>query len=56
MRFGDGLAAATTLVGVHLFALTTPSYFLINVGLVTVWLLIAVVVVREHRRLVARSE
>jgi AAA family ATP:ADP antiporter len=55
VRIGDGLAAATTLVGVHLFALSTPSYFAINVGLVTLWLLLAVVVVREHRRLSEQS-
>ena len=51
VRFGDGLAAVTILIGVHLFALSTQSFFLINVVLVIIWLLIAVVVVREHRRL-----
>ena len=34
VRFGDGLAAATILVGVHLFALSTQSFFLVNVALV----------------------
>src|SRR5262245_39701820 len=51
VRLGDGLAAATTLVGVHLLALSTPSYFVINIGLTVVWLLLCIVVVREHRRL-----
>lgn len=51
VRFGDGLAAATTLVGVHLLALTTQSFFLVNVGLALAWLVIALIVVREHRRL-----
>jgi len=55
VRFGDGLAAATTLVGIHLFALTTRSFFLINVALTLVWLLIAVDVVFEHRRLILRD-
>ncbi len=55
VRVGDGLAAATILVGVHLFALSTQSFFLINVVLVVAWLLIAVVVVREHGRLVPRT-
>src|SRR6185369_9734760 len=55
VRAGDGLAAATTLVGIHFLALTTRSYFLINVALTVVWLLIAIDVVVEYRRLVARS-
>jgi AAA family ATP:ADP antiporter len=49
VRFGDRLAAATTLVGVHLFALSTRSFFLVNVALVLAWLAVAIVVVREHR-------
>lgn len=51
VRIGDGLAAATTLVGVHFLALETQSYFVVNVALVVVWLLLGIVVVREHRRL-----
>jgi AAA family ATP:ADP antiporter len=51
VRIGDGLAAATTLVGVHVFALATESYFVVNLALVALWLLLGVVVVREHRRL-----
>jgi AAA family ATP:ADP antiporter len=51
VRFGDGLAAMTILLGVHLFALSTQEFFVINVVLVTIWLLLAIVVVREHRRL-----
>ena len=51
VRFGDGLAALTVLVGVNLWALPTASYFAINVGLVLVWLALAVVVIREYRRL-----
>jgi len=53
VRFGDGLAAATILLGIHFFALTTQGFFLVNVALVLAWLAIALVVVREHRRLVA---
>ena len=55
VRFGDGLAAATTMVGVHLLVLSTQSFFLLNVALVVVWLGIAVLVVREHRRLAQRT-
>jgi len=53
VRVGDGLAAATVVVAVRLFALPTPTLFLFNVALVLVWLSIAVVVVRGHRRLAA---
>ena len=55
VRFGDGLAAVTILVGVHLFTLSTQSFFVINAALVVAWLLIASVVVHEHRRLVTRE-
>jgi AAA family ATP:ADP antiporter len=55
VRVGDGLAAGTILLGVHLFALSTQAFFLINVVLVVAWLLTAVVVVREHRRLEPRA-
>jgi AAA family ATP:ADP antiporter len=55
VRFGDGLAAVTILVGVHLFALSTRSFFLVNAVLVVGWLLIALVVAREHRRLTQRQ-
>lgn len=50
-RIGDGIAAVTVLVGVQLLALPTASYFVINVGLVVVWIALALVVVGEHRRL-----
>jgi AAA family ATP:ADP antiporter len=53
VRVGDGLAAATVLVGVQVFALSTRSFFLFNVALVALWLTCAAVVVREHTRLTA---
>jgi AAA family ATP:ADP antiporter len=48
-RAGDGFAAATVMVGVHLFALTTEGFLGVNVALVGLWLAAAWVVVREHR-------
>jgi AAA family ATP:ADP antiporter len=51
VRIGDGIAAATVLVGVQLLALPIGSFFAINVGLVLVWFALTLVVVREHRRL-----
>jgi AAA family ATP:ADP antiporter len=53
VRFGDGLAALTVLVGVHLLDLSTRSFFLLNSSLALLWLLIGWSVVREHGRLVA---
>jgi AAA family ATP:ADP antiporter len=53
VRLGDGFAAGTVLLGVHLFQLSTRSFFLVNVALVLAWLVIAALLVREHARLAA---
>ena len=50
VRLGDGLAAITVLVGVHVLALATVEFFVFNVMLVLCWLLAGVLLVREHRR------
>jgi AAA family ATP:ADP antiporter len=50
VRVGDGIAALTVLVGVHLLALSTQSFFVLNVVLVLIWIILAFVVIREHRR------
>ncbi len=50
VRLGDGLAAGTVLVGVHLLALTTGAFFVFNVFLVLCWLVAGVLLIREHRR------
>jgi len=50
VRLGDGLAAITVLVGVHLLALSTSGFFVFNVFLVLCWLVAGVLLVREHRR------
>jgi AAA family ATP:ADP antiporter len=52
VRLGDGCAALTVMLGVHLLALSTRSFFLVNVALVLVWLSAALVIVREHGRLI----
>ncbi len=51
VRIGDGIAALTVLVGIGLLALPTSYFFILNVGLVLVWIALAFVVIREHRRL-----
>ena len=50
VRLGDGLAAITVLVGVHLLALSTSGFFVFNVFLVLCWLVVGVLLVKEHRR------
>ena len=51
VRIGDGIAALTVLVGVQFMALSTQSFFVLNVALVLIWIAFALVVIREHRRL-----
>jgi len=55
VRMGDGIAALTVLVGVQILALSTQSFFVLNVGLVFIWIVLAFVVIREHRRISEQS-
>jgi len=50
VRLGDGLAAVTVLVGVHLLAMSTQSFFVFNVSLVICWLAFTLMMIREHRK------
>ena len=50
VRLGDGLAAITVLVGVHLLMLSTQGFFVFNIFLVLCWLVVGVLLVKEHRR------
>ena len=51
VRLGDGIAALTVLIGVQILALSTQMFFVLNVVLVFIWIALAFVVIREHRRL-----
>jgi AAA family ATP:ADP antiporter len=51
VRIGDGFAALTILVGIQILALSTVSFFIINVALILLWIALALVVIREHRRM-----
>lgn len=51
VRAGDGMAALTIFVGIQQLALRTSTLFWLNVALVFVWLGVAWVVIRQHRRL-----
>jgi AAA family ATP:ADP antiporter len=55
VRAGDVLSAVLVYVGVNLFALTTRQFALVNLGLVVVWLFLAVKIGREDRRLTAEQ-
>ena len=50
VRIGDGLAALTVLIGVHMLALTTRQFFIFNVALVVFWLGFTVMLIREYRK------
>jgi len=49
VRIGDGMAALTAFVGVRM-ALATESFFIFNVALVLLWVVFAVMLIREHRK------
>ena len=51
VRFGDGLAALTVLIGNRVLALETSAFLMFNLVLVMIWLGLAILVVRENRRL-----
>lgn len=51
VRMGDGLAALTVLIGVHLLVLSTTQFFIFNIFLVLFWLFFAVMLIRERRKL-----
>jgi AAA family ATP:ADP antiporter len=55
-RTGDMLSAATTFVIVQLLGLGVRSYAVVNLAFVAVWILIAVGLSRENRRLTAETE
>ena len=50
VRLGDGLAAITVLVGVHLLALSTKQFFMFNIVLIVCWLIAGILLVKEHQR------
>ena len=51
VRFGDGLAALTVLIGTRFLALPVEGFIWFNIALICIWLLLAGLVVREHQRL-----
>jgi AAA family ATP:ADP antiporter len=51
VRAGDGLAALTVLVGVQIVALSIQGFLVFTVVLVLIWLVLAVALIREYRKL-----
>ena len=51
VRAGDVLSALLVYVGVNVFALTTRQFALVNLGLVVVWLVIAIRIGKEYQRM-----
>jgi ATP:ADP antiporter, AAA family len=56
VRFGDGLAALTVFVVINQLKLPVRVMFVLNIALVVVWIVLGISIVRQHRRLAARSE
>ena len=55
VRFGDGLAALTVMIGIHVLDASTQTMILMNVALILAWLAVSVVVLREQRAELARK-
>ena len=53
VRFGDGLAALTVLLGTRVWKVEVSGFILFNMVLIGLWLILAVLVVQEHQRLLA---
>lgn len=51
VRLGDGLAALTVLIGTRVLNIEAVSFILFNMLLIGAWLTLAILVVREHKRL-----
>ncbi|OQK17231.1 hypothetical protein AU255_04885 [Methyloprofundus sedimenti] len=55
VRFGDGLAAITVLIGVQVLSLSTKQFFIFNVSLVVLWLIFGIMLVREYNKALAAN-
>ena len=56
VRSGDVLSAALVFVGTGALALSTQQFAMVNILLVCVWLLLAFLIGREHRKLVPHDQ
>jgi AAA family ATP:ADP antiporter len=54
-RFGDLIQAGAFFVGIHYLGLNIPQFALVNLALALVWLVLAIFIGREYRRLVREN-
>ncbi len=54
-RFGDLIQAGAFYVGLHFLGLSIPEFALVNLALALVWLVLAIFIGREYRRLVREN-
>jgi AAA family ATP:ADP antiporter len=52
VRFGDTASAGLVWVGLHVILLEARDFAFVNVGLVSIWLLLNVGIAKEHKKLV----
>ena len=50
VRLGDGLAAGTVLVAVHVLAMSIQTFLLFNLLLTGCWFTLTLMMIREHRK------
>jgi AAA family ATP:ADP antiporter len=50
VRLADGLAAITVIVGSRFFHASITHFFILNIALILIWLLIAVMILQERRQ------
>ncbi len=50
VRLGDGLAAGTVLVAVHVLAMSIQTFLLFNLVLTGCWFTLTLMMIREHRK------
>jgi AAA family ATP:ADP antiporter len=56
VRIGDVLASGLVALGLHVFALSTRGFALVNLGVIAVWLLLALGIARRYRALSLERE
>ncbi|MBF0263849.1 MAG: hypothetical protein HQL46_01155 [Gammaproteobacteria bacterium] len=56
VRFADGFAALTVIVGTRALSLNTQHFFIFNMVIIIVWVYIAVLIIRERRLISAHHE
>jgi hypothetical protein len=51
VRAGDALAALTISVGIHSLGIVGRGFAFVNLGLIAVWILVAIGVAMRHKQL-----